>query len=231
MTLLAVMLTFFATLPVDAQSRRGGYTPPPPRYGSRPSGYSSHRYSYAPNVYYGLRFGLSASHVSSDSPYLDGSNSKSGLNVGAVVGMQMAPQAPLFFETGLSYVEKGGKGNFDGDKFSVGLNYLEVPLVIKYSAQIAPATAVEPFLGGYVAAGVGGKIKDYYEYQAYNSFGNGPGGGGFKRFDGGIRVGCGLAYEMLYAEMGYDFGLSNIGDNDFDDTHNGAFFLNIGLNF
>ena len=31
--------------------------------------------------------------------------------------------------------------------------------------------------------------------------------------------------------MGYDFGLTNIGDNDFDDTHNGALFLNIGLNF
>ena len=44
-------------------------------------------------------------------------------------------------------------------------------------------------------------------------------------------MGCGFAYEMLYAELGYDFGLSNIGDNAFDDTHNGAFFANIGINF
>ncbi len=231
MTLLATMLCLFATLPVGAQPRsHRGYTPPPPRYGGRPSSAYSNRYSYAPNVYYGLRFGLSASHVSSDAPDLNGSSSKSGLNVGAVVGVQMAPQTPLFFETGLSYIEKGGKGKLGGDKFSIGLNYLEVPLVLKYSAYVAPATAVEPFIGGYVAAGVSGKVKDYNYREAYSSFDDGY-GANFKRFDGGIRVGCGLAYEMLYAEMGYDFGLSNIGDNDFDDTHNGAFFLNIGLNF
>lgn len=44
-------------------------------------------------------------------------------------------------------------------------------------------------------------------------------------------MGCGLAWEMLYAELGYDFGLTNIGDDYFNDTHNGAFFANIGINF
>ena len=66
--------------------------------------------------------------------------------------------------------------------------------------------------------------------EAFSSFDDRY-GANFKRFDGGIRVGRGLAYEMLYAEIGYDFGLSNIGDNAFDDTHNGAFFANIGINF
>ena len=179
-----------------------------------------------PNTYFGLRFGLSASHVTSDDPYLDGGNSQSGLNVGAVAGVQITPMMPLFFETGLEYVEKGGKGD-NGNKFTFDLNYLEVPLTLKYSAQVAPATAVEPFIGGYLACGVGGKIKDFGNRAAYSSFGD----GGFKRFDGGIRVGCGLAYEMLYAEIGYDFGLTNIGDDYFNDTHNGAFFANIGINF
>ena len=100
-------------------------------------------------MYYGFRFGLSASHINSDAPELDGTTSKSGLNVGAVVGVQLAPQAPLFFETGLEYSEKGGKGNLNGEKFSIGLNYLEVPLLLKYSAYVRPAMAVEPFVGGY----------------------------------------------------------------------------------
>ena len=169
----------------------------------------------APNTYFGFRFGLSASHINSDAPDLNGSTSKTGLNVGAVVGVQLAPQAPLFFETGLEYSEKGGKGKLGGDKFSIGLNYLEVPLTLKYSAYVAPATAVEPFVGGYLSCS---SFDDHY-------------GANFKRFDGGIRVGCGVAYEMLYAELGYDFGLTNIGDNAFDDTHNGALFLNIGVNF
>ena len=164
--------------------------------------------------------------MTSDDPYLDGGNSQSGLNVGAVAGIQITPMMPLFFETGLEYAEKGGKGD-NGNKFTFDLNYLEVPLTLKYSAQVAPATAVEPFIGGYLACGVGGKIKDFGNRAAYSSFSD----GGFKRFDGGIRVGCGLAYEMLYAEIGYDFGLANIGDDYFNDTHNGAFFANIGINF
>lgn len=224
------VLALSVTLPMQAQTRpRGRHIPPAPRHGTY-STHSSRSYGYAPNTYFGFRFGLSASHISSDAPDLNGSSSKTGLNVGAVVGIQLAPQAPLFFETGLEYAEKGGKGKMSGDKFSIGLNYLEVPLTLKYSAYVAPATAVEPFVGGYLACGVGGKVKDYGSREAFSSFDDRY-GANFKRFDGGIRVGCGIAYEMLYAEAGYDFGLTNIGDNAFDDTHNGAFFLNIGVNF
>ena len=220
--LLVAVLCLVVSLPTSAQSRRRGYTPPPSRYGV---GVSRSHYN-VPNTYLGLRFGLSASHVNSDDPYLDGGNSQTGLNVGVVAGVQLTPMMPLFFEGGLEYTEKGGKGD-NGNKFTFDLNYLEVPLTLKYSAQVAPATAVEPFIGGYLACGVGGKIKDFGHREAYSSFGD----GGFKRFDGGIRVGCGLAYEMLYAEIGYDFGLTNIGDDYFNDTHNGAFFANIGINF
>ncbi len=230
MTLIfAALLAFFTVLPANAQRRpRGRYIPPRPTYDRNIR--SSRSYGIVPNTYFGLRFGMTTSHVSSDAPDLNGSSSKTGLNVGAVAGIQLTPQMPLFFETGLEYVEKGGKGKLDGDKFSVGLNYLEVPLVLKYSAYVAPATAVEPFIGGYIGCGIGGKVKDYHARDAYSSFSDGY-GANFKRMDGGIRVGCGLAYEMLYAEVGYDFGLTNIGDNAFDDTHNGALFLNIGLNF
>ena len=231
--LLTALLCLMAVLPTYAQYRPGrGYTPPAPRRSTYQGNYrrpQSHS-SYAPNYYFGFRFGLSASHVNSDAPDLNGSTSKTGLNAGVVVGVQLAPQAPLFFETGLLYSEKGGKGKLNGDKFSIGLNYLEVPLVLKYSAQVAPATAVEPFVGGYVGCGIGGKVKEYGQRAAYSSFDSGY-GANFKRFDGGLRVGCGLAYEMLYAEVGYDFGLTNIGDNAFDDTHNGALFVNLGLNF
>ena len=217
---LVTILSILSVMPASAQYGRGGHR--------NHSGFGGHsRYSYTQNTYGGLRFGLSASHVNSDAPYLDGGNTQSGLNVGAVVGVQIAPGTPLFFETGLLYSEKGGKGSDHGNKFTFNLNYLEVPLVLKYSAYVAPATAVEPFVGGYMACGVGGKIKDFGQRAAYSSFSD----GGFKRFDGGIRVGCGLAYEMLYAEIGYDFGLTNIGDDVFNDTHNGAFFANVGINF
>ena len=92
--LLMAVLCFVVSLPTSAQTRHRGYTPPPPRYGV---GVSRSHYQ-VPNTYFGLRFGLSAPHVTSDDPYLDGGNSQSGLNVGAVAGIQITPMMPLFFD-------------------------------------------------------------------------------------------------------------------------------------
>ena len=211
---LALICAMFA-LPVSAQMRRGYHRPAPSRH-SHPmrSHYGSHSdFMLGENTYFGLRFGLSASSVHSDDQYLNGSGVQSGYNIGGVVGFQLSYFAPVFFETGLSYIEKGGKGSFGGNKFTYDLNYLDVPLVLKYRHVVAPTTAIEPFLGGYLSCGVGGQIRDFGDRAAYGSFSD----NNFNRFDGGIRIGCGAAFSMLYAELGYDLGLSNISKDYFDD--------------
>ena len=219
---MMAVFSLLAIVPVNAQGRFGGTRSSHGRYGNTPSSRM-----YGINTYYGLRFGLSAAHVNSDAPDLDGRSRKSGLNVGAVVGMQLSHYQPIFFETGLSYIEKGGKGTYAGDKFTYSLNYLELPMVLKYKYQFDPMFSLQPFVGGYVAAGVGGKIKDFGMRQAYSSFDD----EGFKRFDGGIRVGCGVQYDFLYAELGYDFGLANISHDYFDTSHTGTLFATVGVNF
>ena len=78
-----------------------------------------------------------------------------------------------------------------------------------------------------MAAGIGGQIKDFGSRHAYSSFDD----EGFQRFDAGIKVGCGLQYDHLYAELGYDFGLSNISHDYFDTSRNGSFFATVGVNF
>jgi hypothetical protein len=144
-----------------------------------------------------------------------------------VAGFQVAPRVPIYFDTGLSFIEKGGKGHFEGRKFTYNLDYLEVPLLLKYDCQVDRDISIQPFLGGYVAAGVGGKIKDFGHRQAYSSYDDDA----FNRFDGGIKVGCGFQFNYLYAEVGYDFGLSNISRDYFDDAHTGSLFATIGVNF
>ncbi len=191
------------------------------------SAYSSYHHDAAVDVYYGLRLGAAFATVSSDDKYLNGGSMKTGLDVGAVIGFQLGYRSPVAFETGLSYVEKGGEGKYNGSKFTYGLNYLEIPLIIKYAIGIDRLFSVQPFLGGYIAAGVGGKIKDFGQRQAYSSFDN----EGFKRFDGGIRVGCGVQYDFLYAELGYDIGLANISHDYFDTSRTGSLFATIGVNF
>lgn len=186
------------------------------------------------SVYYGVRLGLAVASVHSDEETLDGGTGMAGLNVGGVIGFQLSHAAPVFLETGLYYTEKGGKGYHQGEKFTYDLNYLAVPIIAKYKFEVADEVSVVPFLGGYLALGVGGKIKEYgkagKDQDAYSSFSTGH----FKRFDGGLRIGCGVEYQMVYADIAYDFGLANISnkaDRDFKSSRTGCFYVNVGVNF
>lgn len=220
---LMILLSLMLTMPMMAQYRRPYVRPSRPHYVRtvRTSHY------YTPDFYVGFRVGGAFSTVNSDDPVLDGGSLRAGLNAGMVVGMQMAPQVPLYFETGLSYVEKGGEGSNRGSKFTYGLNYLEVPVVLKYDCEIDRSISIQPFFGGYFSAGVGGKIKNFDKRQAYSSFDDNA----FKRFDAGLRAGCGFQFDHLYAEAGYDFGLANISRDYFDETRTGSFFATVGVNF
>lgn len=181
--------------------------------------------------YYGVRLGLNIASLSSDDVNMD-LNSRTGVNVGAVYGVQLAGNTPLWMETGLFYSEKGGQAAVAAEKVKCRLSYLQVPIVVKYSFDVYDDLYINPFLGGYLALGVGGKQKNYgtaaanyADRHADSSFDT------FKRFDGGLRIGCGAEYQMVYAEVGFDFGLANISTDDFSNTRNQCFFINLGVNF
>jgi hypothetical protein len=225
-TLASVLLI---AAPASAQYYSDG-RPIPPRHRKAYCKNNRSNNHYLGSTYFGFRLGLGVSTVNSDSPVLNGNDAKAGLNVGFAVGTQLTSYAPLFFETGLYYNEKGGKSTYNGNKFTYGLDYLEVPLLLKYKVYANSDVTIEPFLGGYLAYGVGGKIKDYDSRKAYNSF-DGDYNDTFKRFDGGIRLGCGFGFQMMYLEASYDIGLANVGKDDFDDTHTGCLNLTLGVNF
>ena len=179
------------------------------------------------SMYYGFRIGPTFSTVNSDDANLDGGNSQIGLTLGAVMGFQLSDDIPLFLETGLSYTEKGGKKTLTGKKMTYDLNYLEIPILVKYIYDIDGHFSVQPLFGGYLSYGISGKIKNFGERQALDSFSDTT----FKRFDGGLRIGCGVGYDLFYADLSYDIGLSNICHDTFDTSHNGCLYLNFGVNF
>ncbi|MBR1687137.1 MAG: PorT family protein [Prevotella sp.] len=178
-------------------------------------------------IYYGLRLGLALSSVNSDDQRLNGSGTQSGLNFGAAMGFGLSNSVPVFLETGLYYTEKGGKGTNNGTKFTYDLNYLELPVVVKYGIELDNDFTLQPFVGGYFGIGISGKVKNFAERAATSSFDSEY----FKRLDGGLRLGCGVEYQMMYAELAYDLGLANICHDDFDTSHNRCLYLNIGVNF
>ena len=102
--------------------------------------------------------------------------------------------------------------------------------MLKYKCRANLDVSIEPFLGGYLACGVGGKIKDYNHRAAYNSFDDDY-NDTFNRFDGGLKLGVGASFQMLYLETSYDIGLANVGKDNFADTRNGCLNLTLGINF
>ncbi|MBQ7421483.1 MAG: PorT family protein [Prevotella sp.] len=226
-----IVLLSIIALAFSATASAQFYPDGRPIHPSKRSGYyAQNRYSHTNDTYGGLRFGLNIATVNSDSPYLDGNKAKAGINAGIAIGTRLTPYTPLYLESGLYYTQKGGKSNLAGEKFTYNLDYLELPIVLKYKGDIGGGATVEPFVGGFISCGVAGKIKDYRQRAAYSSFSDDY-NDNFNRFDGGIRVGCGLSFDKLYLEAAYDFGLTNVGKDDFDDTHTGALNLTVGVNF
>ena len=225
-----LLLTLFGALlviPVQAQ-RRGGYgTPPPPTRPNRGNTvYRSGGY-YGMPAYFGLRAGWNVGHISSDIGFLDAASPISRLNVGVVAGIQVSPYVPLALEAGLLYSGKGGKMNLQGDKTIYHLDYLEVPVVAKLAVPLDASIAVQPLMGFYVAGAVAGDAKDYSARATYDIFNDQA----FRRFDAGLRIGCGFNIMMLYAELSYDLGLANISHDDFQHARTRTFSLTLGFDF
>jgi len=208
--ILTVMLAVPATVQAQHYRERGNY-----RY------YRPNR--SGPALYYGMRIGLNLSCVNSEDVDLD-TDFLAGLYFGGTLGIQLTPQSPVWFETGLAYSEKGGMNRYDSYKMKYRLSYLEVPMAVKFNIDIK-ALRIQPFMGGYLALGVAGKIKDYKTRTTHSSYDN------YRRFDGGLRIGCGMEYQMIYLEGGFDFGLANINKDDFDTAHNRCLFIRAGVNF
>ena len=223
---IAVMAVLMTALPAAsfAQGHVYMYDRGHQRPSTRPGIYASE------GAYFGFRMGVNAAQVRSESTYFESNSPRAGLAAGFVGGAQVAPHAPVFFESGLMYVEKGGKSDYGGD-FTYNLNYLEVPMTFKYIIEVpnSPGLSIQPMLGAYMGVGVGGYIKDFGAREAYHSFGSDD--YQFKRFDGGLKIGCGLGLQMFYAEICYNLGLSNIGHDMFDETHNRGMMFTVGINF
>ncbi|MBQ3877329.1 MAG: PorT family protein [Prevotella sp.] len=188
--------------------------------------YSSGGFSLSESsVYYGIRLGMNVANLTGDAV---NTGAKIGLNFGGTVGLRLSDTTPVFLESGLYYTGCGTSK----DKNSVSLNYLELPLLIKYGIQATDDIAVLPFIGPTFRYGIfGGKTK-IAGGTKFDSFGDGK----YKRADMGIKIGCGAEYNKLYLEAGYQFGITNIADwqlvsGDDASVHNGALFVNLGVNF
>lgn len=191
------------------------------------------------NIYWGVRFGMTAASLSGD---LDAS-SKVGMTLAGVVGLRPSDNTPVFIESGLYYTERGGKnGTYDVEKRApkgsvtrVGYNLLEIPLTIKYGLKVSDEIAVLPFFGPYFSYAISGKTKQTElgktESESVGTFDEKKAcHGGLNRASMGLKLGVGAEYNKIYLELGYQFGITNIAKEENFSGRSNAFFANIGVN-
>ena len=173
------------------------------------------------SLYYGVRFGGTVASINGDISI----GSKVGMTLAGVIGIRVSSTTPLFLESGLYYTQRGAKNS----DYNIVHNNLEFPILIKYGIQASDNIAVLPFFGPFFAYGVSTDEKLKTEYALTHDI-------RVNRNNMGFKIGCGAEYNKLYAEIGYQFGVTNIIDDEYEfgrdkSSRNNALFLNIGVNF
>lgn len=181
------------------------------------------------SLYYGARLGMAFSTLTGDVDL----GSRTGLTLGGVVGVELADQ--IFVESGLYYSERGAK---DG-KYYAKYNTLEVPLIIKYGFE-KDDIAFLPFLGIVFSHAINGKSKHAFSQgEVVGSFDEKKNDLALLRNNVGIKFGCGFEYRLLYAELAYQVGITNLLKDEGNlnlaeegiTSHSNALLFNIGVNF
>lgn len=173
------------------------------------------------NLYYGVRFGGTIASINGDISI----GSKVGMTLAGVIGLRLSSSTPLFLESGLYYTQRGAKNS----DYNITHNNLEIPLVIKYGIKATDEIALLPFFGPYFAYGVSTDEKLKSDFAKANDI-------RVNRNNMGFKIGCGAEYNKIYAEIGYQIGVTNIIDDEYkagtdQSSHNNALFLNVGVNF
>lgn len=173
------------------------------------------------SMYYGVRFGGTLASITGDVPV----GSKIGMTLAGVIGLRLSDSTPVFLESGLYYTQRGAKD----DDWKVTSDNLEIPLIIKYGIKASDDIALLPFFGPYFAYAVSSDKKDLRSEADLKADKNYlP---RVNRNNMGFKLGCGAEYNKLYAEIGYQFGITNFLDNDDLTGHNNALIFNVGVNF
>lgn len=195
----------------------------------------------------GLRAGVNFNNIGKDAkdePILKAEN-KTGFHIGAVYNIDLIGSFSI--EPGLYFSQKGF--TLDGEVMDAGdptqsildlssplkgdanMNYLEVPVNVKYKLLDLSILGLDAHIGPFVAYGLGGKYEDS------KVFDNGDGDLNCKRFDFGLQMGIGAQIvKKVYAGVNYDMSLTKINEaegikKDNLKEKNHVWMISVGLNF
>lgn len=164
-----------------------------------------------PKMHFGIRVGgtFTSSSLSNDLQGYDGEYKLKGKTFptgGLAVDFRVA-SAPVYLETGAYYVNRSAVVDRGSYESNLDAHTVQVPLLLSYHFYISDKSAVQPFAGGYASYG--------------------------DAFGAGVRLGAGINYGRLYANIGYDIDLIDHSDRIGREVKfkSPGLFTTIGFNF
>lgn len=192
-----------------------------------------------------IKGGLNMSNFYGDN--LSDKNMKPGFHIG--VGADLEFVTNISLQTGLYFSSKGAKYTYDlpvvGDvEYNVTANYVQLPLHLAYKIDVTPDTKLFFHAGPYIAYGIGGKrsidskysadLDKFFGEQEVDTFDKKY---GYKRLDTGVGIGVGAEFNLIFIDLGWDMGLTNIGRKIEDlptynpNVRNQSAYLSVGYKF
>lgn len=182
----------------------------------------------------GVRGGLSLASVSGDNT--DELGTTKGLNIGGFVNVPLSGVAGL--QIGAGFVQKGGEESEAGVTAKIGVDYIEIPLLLTLSPSTAGSVGFDFFVGPAVSFKAGCTVSGSFDGTDVSIDCDDPEVDvELKSIDFGAMVGAGLDIAVsdaasLVLQGFYNFGLTSIDDSsDPDSVKNRAFSILAGLSF
>lgn len=169
--------------------------------------------------------------------------SKAIFNPRVGVGIDIPLTGLVSFKTGLHWVSKGAKYNWDeligeqtvSGKLKVNQNYLQVPLLASFHLGTSKNFDVVLSGGFYLACGIAGKQEVNVDdlSVSWSTFKDSSVSGvkfsdGLRRFDSGIQIGGALDFTNWMIGLDGEFGLCKIDENG---PRNLGIFATVGYKF
>lgn len=168
---------------------------------------------------FGIKGGANFATINNTS----GVETKTGLLAGAYIRIAL-PASPIAIQPELLYTQYGA--NVEGSDASFALDYIQVPVLLKFGFGI-PAAPIRPnvFFGPYM----GFNTKAETEDGSGNTLDLDD---AVRDTDFGVVVGAGLDVSKFRIGVRYTAGLTNLyEDNVEDGEKNGALALTVGIGF
>lgn len=198
---------------------------------------------------FGVKAGMNMSNASIENKEAD-PKFKIGYQIGLTVDYSLTQN--WLIQSGLSFTTKGSKiddffagkmlgGDGKGSTLSFNQQYFQLPVYGAYKVNVSDDFNVVIGAGPYIAYGIGGKEKyklnngtfgDGSNEKKYDTFGNGEDGGEeLNRFDFGLGLNVSAEYGKIVVGLGYEHGITNIAESDYEKYRNRNASLTLGYKF